>query len=325
VPISKNILNLPRTHTEAHGQNKIFKHVFQLQADQAAFTMDRRTSLLIGLASICLFLLFASIGAAAANPSLVVVTNNMGTINGNLPNIENIDSLLIKRGTPDIVFLQEVPSAKLVKVIAAKLKLPYTTFLLYKPWGRYGVAILARYTLSAPRILRQNGYASISARMNFKGTSILLCSVHLVRILPLPVKNEHAVVSWSEFAKILYSEVFLDNQRSHDVGKLLPWLNEEGMKTVIVGGDFNTFPFSKAVSKMTGVYDDCFWPSWDYLTTSYPKVDFPVKPRIDHLFHSSDMKCVGAGVIKETVGDHYPVWGKIEIKKRTEGRKRTED
>ena len=150
--------------------------------------------------------------------------------------------------------------------------------------------------------------------MDFKGTSILLCSVHLVRILPLPVKDKQAVVSWSEFAKILYSEVFQDNQRSHDVDNLLAWLESEGVETVIVGGDCNTFPFSKAVRKMNSVFDDCFWPTWDYLTTSYPKVDFPIKPRIDHIFYSTNLKCHGAGVIKETVGDHYPVWAEIEIR-----------
>ena len=76
---------------------------------------------------------------------------------------------------------------------------------------------------------------------------------------------------------------------------------------VIVGGDLNTFPFFKAVRKMTDVYGDCFWPTWDYFSSNYPKLTFPIKPRIDHIFNSLDIKCVNAGVIKGTTGDHYPV------------------
>jgi endonuclease/exonuclease/phosphatase (EEP) superfamily protein YafD len=273
-------------------------------------------SFLIGLTSIILCILCPSIGSATANQPLVVVSNNMGTINGNFPDIEKVDSFLAKKGTPDVVFLQEVPSEFLVKQIAARLKLPYTAFLPYNPRGSYGVTILARHALSALKILRQNGYASISAKMDFKGTSILLCSVHLVRIMPLPVKNEQAVVSWSEFCQILYAEIFQENQRSHDVARLLDWLDAEGREKVIVGGDLNTFPFSKAVRRMMAVYDDCFWPTWDYFSSSYPKLAFPIKPRIDHIFHSSDLKCVTAGVIKETAGDHYPVWATIMVPAR---------
>ncbi len=267
----------------------------------------------ICLSSIILFLLLPSIDSTAANQSLVIVSNNIGTINGKLPQIKNGDRFLRKKGPPDIVFFQEVPSECLIRGIAARLKLQHAVFLTYKPLGSYGVAILARYPLSAPKILRQNGYASLSTRMDYNGTPILLCSVHLKRIKPLPVKNEEAVVSWSEFGQILYSEVFADNQRSRDVDNLLAWLAAEEVETVIVGGDFNTFPLSKAVRKMTDVYDDCFWPTWDYLTTSYPKVDFPIKPRIDHIFHSPNLKCLDAGVIEETVGDHYPVWGELVI------------
>ena len=261
-----------------------------------------------------ILLLFPRMGWTASYQPFMVVTNNMGTINGNVPDIENIDFFLTGKGRPDVVFLQEVPSIDIAQEIAAKLSLPYISFLPYKDWGSYGVAILSRYHVSDAKILRQNDYASLSTIMDYNGTPILLCSVHLKRIKPLPVKDENAVVSWSEFGQILYSEVFADNQRSRDVDNLLAWLAAEDVETVIVGGDFNTFPLSKAVRKMTDVYDDCFWPTWDYLTTSYPKVDFPIKPRIDHIFHSPNLKCLDAGVIEETVGDHYPVWGEIEVR-----------
>ena len=76
---------------------------------------------------------------------------------------------------------------------------------------------------------------------------------------------------------------------------------------VIIGGDFNTVPFSKAIRKMGKIYDDALWPSVDYLTGSYNKLSLPIKPRIDYIFHSPDLKRITASVIKESAGDHYPV------------------
>jgi endonuclease/exonuclease/phosphatase family metal-dependent hydrolase len=65
---------------------------------------------------------------------------------------------------------------------------------------------------------------------------------------------------------------------------------------------------------MTAAYDDCLWPSLNYLTASYPKLTFPVKPRIDYIFHSPNLVCNAAAVIKNSAGDHYPVWAEIKIK-----------
>jgi len=76
---------------------------------------------------------------------------------------------------------------------------------------------------------------------------------------------------------------------------------------VIIGGDFNTVPFSKAIRKMGKIYDDALWPSFDYLTGSYNKFSLPIKPRIDYIFHSPGLKCNTASVIKESAGDHYPI------------------
>jgi endonuclease/exonuclease/phosphatase family metal-dependent hydrolase len=38
------------------------------------------------------------------------------------------------------------------------------------------------------------------------------------------------------------------------------------------------------------------------------KIFLPIKPRIDYIFHSLDLKCNSASVIiKESAGDHCPV------------------
>ena len=48
---------------------------------------------------------------------------------------------------------------------------------------------------------------------------------------------------------------------------------------VILGGDFNTFPGSRAIRVMDRHFQDALWPGLDYLTGTYFKIDFPLRPR----------------------------------------------
>jgi endonuclease/exonuclease/phosphatase family metal-dependent hydrolase len=79
---------------------------------------------------------------------------------------------------------------------------------------------------------------------------------------------------------------------------------------VIIGGDFNTVPFSRAIRSMGRRYEDALWPSVDYFTGTYSMVKFPFKPRIDYIFHSGGMRVMAAGVIRDGGGDQegYRRW-----------------
>ena len=244
---------------------------------------------------------------------LRVVSYNMGTIKGHVPDFKQVVNTLCKNENPDVLLLQEVPSVKTAKDISCYLGLPYTAFSTYHSNGEYGLAILARHPLSAEQVFRQHKYAIFAAEMELNGAQILLCSVHLLRIRPLQVEKDKAVVSWIEFWQTLKSEIFYDNPRSHTAQNLILWLNHHSVKKVIIGGDFNTFPFSKAVRIMNSVYDDCLWPSFDYLDNSYYKIQFPIRPRIDFIFHSSNLHCTSASVVDDSAGDHYPVRAVFDI------------
>ena len=78
-------------------------------------------------------------------------------------------------------------------------------------------------------------------------------------------------------------------------------------KYAIIGGDFNTFPFSTAIRKMDRRYDDALLESKDYFSGTYKKLALPVQPRIDFIFHSRNIECREGAVIKEGDGDHFPV------------------
>jgi len=89
--------------------------------------------------------------------------------------------------------------------------------------------------------------------------------------------------------------------------EVLEFVGDRMGRGVIVGGDFNTVPFSTAVRAMERRFEDALWLKADYLGATYKAVMFPVKPRIDYIFHSADMRCLSASVIREGPGDHYPV------------------
>ncbi len=50
-----------------------------------------------------------------------------------------------------------------------------------------------------------------------------------------------------------------------------------------------------------------------YLSGTYKRLNFPVAPRIDFLFLSSNLYCRQAAVLPMSPGDHFPVRANIEI------------
>jgi endonuclease/exonuclease/phosphatase family metal-dependent hydrolase len=93
----------------------------------------------------------------------------------------------------------------------------------------------------------------------------------------------------------------------------MAWLDKKNPDHVVLGGDFNTIPFSKTVRQLCPGFDDVLWPSLDYFKGTYTKLDFPIAPRIDFLFVSADLRRKNARVIPKSPGDHFPVWADILI------------
>ena len=107
--------------------------------------------------------------------------------------------------------------------------------------------------------------------------------------------------------RLLKNELVQETSRSRSVEELLSWVSAQNYEKIIIGGDFNTVPFSTAVRKMNGRFKDTLWPGLNYFAGSYNKLSLPIKPRIDYIFHSPGLKRITASVIKESAGDHYPV------------------
>ncbi|MCA1793217.1 MAG: endonuclease/exonuclease/phosphatase family protein [Desulfobacteraceae bacterium] len=96
--------------------------------------------------------------------------------------------------------------------------------------------------------------------------------------------------------------------------ELIDWLDRRGNPRVIVGGDFNTIPFSRAVRTMGSRFRDTLWPFLQYLGGTYRRLSFPVSPRIDYLFYGQGLTCMSSRIGRHSAGDHYPVLAEFEAK-----------
>ena len=237
---------------------------------------------------------------------LTVITYNIGSFDGRRIEPEKIVSTVRKSVTPDLLLLQEVPDLKFAIELAERFRLP---FYLFGPYGagKRGLAIISRYPLARPEIISLNGYAAFIVEMTVTGNRFLVSSVHLERVKKIPKKKDKFKLSRNKAFALGMAEWLQNNPRSLAVDTLMERLDKRACKYVIIGGDFNTFPFSTAIRKMDRIYDDALLKSEDYLSGTYKKLALPVQLRIDFIFHSRNIQCMEGAVIKESAGDHFPV------------------
>ncbi len=125
--------------------------------------------------------------------------------------------------------------------------------------------------------------------------------------MAIAFKDGGVEITWGDALKLLTREISKETVRSRSVVELLEWIGSRKTESVIIGGDFNTVIYSTAIRRMSAVFEDALWGFGDYFTGSYAKSTLPVDPRLDFLFHSPDMQCREASVIRKSAGDHYPV------------------
>jgi endonuclease/exonuclease/phosphatase family metal-dependent hydrolase len=186
-------------------------------------------------------------------------------------------------------------------------------YFQYTDYARYdaGLAILSQKPLDNVKIhyfsTSRHGYGALAAEIRITDQKLLLCSLHLDRI---PQVMSHRWVSGFTTLRVFKNEIFNETVRSRSVEEVLDWLSGFYSNHIIIGGDFNTFPFSKPIRKMAEKYNDALWPTMSYFTGTYNELDYPftpLNPRIDFLFHSPAIKRLRAEVVKTGPSDHYPV------------------
>ena len=250
------------------------------------------------------------VGEKALEDSFSVMTYNIWDLNGKRPAVEDVVKVIRSEGIPDLILLQEVRGEGMALKIAEALGLSHHLYHEFK--GKtYGAAIISRVPLTDMGFLLfkagKTGRGAIRADIVVNGRKVRVCSAHLDRIESVKVEKEGVEISWGGALSMLTREIRQETVRSRSVDQLLSWVGSGNPGSVIIGGDFNTILYSKAIRKMGKVFEDALWSSPDYFTGTYIKSTLPVDPRLDYLFYSKDFECLGASVIKRSAGDHYPV------------------
>ncbi len=206
--------------------------------------------------------------------ALAVVTYNIDNIKDDR-RLLKICAVIKSMGRPYVLLMHEVHGKYTASFLAENLAMPY---FRYTDYARYqaGLAILSRKPLESVRIHYFNasryGYGPLAAEINITDQRLLLCSLHLDRI---PQVSSRRRVSGFTTLRVFKKEIFNNTVRSRSVEEVLEWLSDFDTDYSIIGGDFNTFPLSKPIRKMTKNYNDALWPTMAYFTGTYTDLDYP--------------------------------------------------
>jgi len=245
------------------------------------------------------------------------MTCNIGDLaGGQRIALEMVVDYLKETGVPDVLFLQEVENKKEAECFSQKLGLPYFVFLNDSKKD-IGIAILSKRPLSNEDQIyfkaSERGAGAIAADVMVGQAKVLVVNVHLDSVVPVTIAQGKVAVDLPSILKFVKTEIWGDSVRSRSAGELIYWLGEKKAEHVIMGGDFNTVPFSKTIRIIGSVFDDALWPTFSYFTGTYKKLDFPVSPRIDFLFFSPNLARRDASVLPMSQGDHLPVRASIGV------------
>ena len=189
--------------------------------------------------------------------------NTLKVVTYNIDNIENDRRLLEicetirSKGIPDVLLMQEVHGEFAASFLAANLGMPYFHYTDYSG-SKSGLAILSRKPLENVKIhyfnASRHGYGALAAEIKLADQKLFLCSLHLDRIRGCASRSR---VSGFKTLRLFKKEIFGETVRSRSVEEALKWL--AGFKTdyIIIGGDFNTFPLSRPIRKMTEKVQRC--------------------------------------------------------------------
>lgn len=261
-----------------------------------------------------------------AGMTLRVLTLNLGQRNDTRP---QAIAFLKERRNLDVLFLQEVYANKEKgdppKFEAAlKDQLPNTVWLSFSgsPGRKYGLGIMSRYPLSQSRsaLLPENddipphcrGRSVLTTNVRVQNRSLRLVTAHLCR-LAIPWRRNGKMVLLSR-RTIFY---WLDNIRPSEYARRIQidFLRKMVMEggPIILAGDLNTTSHSLDLLPLSRMLTNAFEErGWGFGFTFY--VGFMgVGERIDHIFHSPEIRTREAFVHDVKVSDHRPLETVLEI------------
>ena len=249
-------------------------------------------------------------------PSITVITQNVGDIKGE-PTIESIVEVLRNLPPPDVFLLQEVGGVGNSWNIARRLGYKHIHHMLYADIATGGLVILSRREIRNPLRFHfkgpRRGTGVVLGEVEVGGLPVLVGNVHLSHIKTIPMDHGSYDPSTWQMVEILYDEMFNENARSQEARQLMDFIGALPNRRIILGGDFNAVPFTKAIRIMNERFRDALWPTLWFFSPTYRRMNSWVSPRIDYIFHSDEVKREEARIFRRTVGDHYPVYARFRL------------
>jgi endonuclease/exonuclease/phosphatase (EEP) superfamily protein YafD len=246
-----------------------------------------------------------------ADEGLAVMTYNVGDSTWPFPRPDPVARVLRRAGDTQVFLLQETGGRGFVRSLSRAVDADYHILAPYKAESVKHLAIISRLRLHNPEVLNFSASrldsSAVCAEIEHQGQTILVCSVHLDPVDKL--RNDQGTVTFppGKLIATLYGELFTETPRSLAVRELLDWLSTREYDHAILAGDFNTIAWSRAVRQMDDRLSDALQGSLDYYSGTFSKVDSPILPRIDYVFHTPGLVNVEAAIIKDSPGDHYPI------------------
>jgi endonuclease/exonuclease/phosphatase (EEP) superfamily protein YafD len=258
----------------------------------------------VGACGVLLYLTRGIAPRTVAMPPLRIMTYN---IEGRQADRQQLLALM-RQYNPDLVMLQEVPRQRLAQWFGTQLQLPYQHFAADTGEHPSGVAMLSRWPLGAPHILHfrhgKRGRVALAAQVQTPAGMVWAGSVHL----DAPHAKEFGT-NFLQYTTFVWKEFFTASLRYRQTRELRAWLTTFPAGDWILGGDFNSMPFSSADRYISKYFDDVLLQRpWRYFSGTFwdlPQV--PVTPRIDYIYHASHFQVVEARVIQKKISDHYPI------------------
>lgn len=249
--------------------------------------------------------------------SVSVLTWNIGDSDKKNPSCQEISEVILKQDKkPGILILQEV-SLKKLKLLNQKLNYKYYAHSYSQHNKIKNIGILTNYKIVDTQVLNfsENSSGALKAIIETSKGNLSVICVHFDYIKAKKrSENGYVKMSLKEIFHVLKNEIFYNNTRKEEAGKLINWIGKNNSQTIIAG-DFNTISFSSGIRKIRKYYKDSISSLKNIFSLSgtYKKINFPISPRIDFIFYSKDLKLKSSQIIKETPGDHYPVSAVIEL------------
>jgi endonuclease/exonuclease/phosphatase family metal-dependent hydrolase len=275
----------------------------------------RRWLRLLGLVGLCLLGVYVMslFGGEPSAPFLRVMTYN---IEGLHVDEERLLTFL-QDHRPDLLLLQEVRGSAQLQRLAQRLELPHWHFEPYHG-RRVGIGMLSRWPLGQVRVLTfragKQGKLALAAPVYNPHQTVWVCTLHFEAHRRLREKTR-GIVPWGV---LMWRELFSDTVRYRQARELRAWLQKRAGTPLIVGGDFNSFPFARVDRYLSNFFHDALRSRpWRYFSGTYWKLpQAPFTPRIDFLYHSSELRVRAAYVIQYKVSDHYPVLAVLTLPDR---------